>query len=114
MEDILPMDGCNCVRESDGNRQDLSNRQSSARNDLSQSFSFNELHGEKRNVARQFHRMNGHDVRMVQGGDGLRFPLEAMTSFWVAHHGRRENLQSDAPLQFQIFRGIDLAHAAAA
>ena len=60
------------------------------------------------------HRMDGDDVRVVQGGDGLRFALESLAALGVGGRDVRQNLERHLALQPRIARAIDFAHAAGA
>ena len=56
--------------------------------------------------------MNGDDAGMIQGRDGLRFALEALSRERIAREQLRQDLESDLPVQPAIFGNEDLAHAA--
>ena len=65
------------------------------------------------NAVHVLDRVNGHDVRMVQGGDGLGLPLEPAQALGRSHLGR-QNLQRDLATEFRVLGNIDIAHAAGA
>jgi len=52
--------------------------------------------------------VNRRDVRMVERGQDLGFPLEASEPIRIGREEIRENLQRDIPLQARIPRAIDL------
>ena len=56
--------------------------------------------------------MEGADVRMVQAGDGLGFPLEPLAEIGVGGHMRREDLDGDRAIQAGVGGLADFAHPA--
>lgn len=54
------------------------------------------------------------DVRVVQGGGGLRFLLEPPESLRVGREGGRKNFQCDVTLQSWVASPIHFSHAAGA
>ena len=65
-------------RIGDGNSQLQELRQSHAslREKLGEPFPLNQLHRDEVDALGLLHRMDGNDVRMVEGGDGLGLSLE--------------------------------------
>ena len=57
---------------------------------------------------------DGHDVRMVQAGGGLRLDLEPLEMPRVERRGAGQDLQGDPPAQRDLHRLVDDAHAAPA
>ena len=55
--------------------------------------------------------VNGHDVLMVQSGDGAGFSLEPRTQVRIVLDGRRRNLERDVAPEFHVESLIDLAHS---
>ena len=73
----------------------------------------------------QFHRdegsplgvidfVDGANVRVVQGGRGFGFPLEAAESLCVVGEFFRKELQGDVATELQVFRFVDHTHATTA
>ena len=58
--------------------------------------------------------VDGADVRMVQGGCGLGFALEAGQRLRVAGHFLGQKLEGHKAVQTRVFRFVDDAHPAAA
>ncbi len=51
---------------------------------------------------------------MVQAGDGLGFPLEALAEIRVGGHMRGEHLDGDGAVEAGVGRLVDLTHTARA
>src|SRR5262249_19624819 len=58
--------------------------------------------------------VEGADVRMVQGGDGARFALEALTRLPVDGKVWRQHLDRDLAAKARVLGAVDLAHASGA
>ena len=58
--------------------------------------------------------VDGQDVGVRQRGHGLRLALEACEGRGIVGHLRRQDLQSDVPVEARIAGPVDLAHAARA
>jgi hypothetical protein len=56
--------------------------------------------------------VDGGDVRMVQRGEDLRFPLETGAAVGIHRVGIGQQLDGDLATEFRIARAIDFAHAA--
>ena len=57
--------------------------------------------------------MNRRDVRVVERGQHLRFPLEPGQPLRVVHEGVGEDLQGDITVELGVTGLVDLAHPAA-
>jgi len=57
--------------------------------------------------------MDGQNVRMIQGGDQLRFALEALTARTIIEISR-DKLDRDRSVEPRVDRAIDLPHASGA
>src|SRR5262249_52650418 len=73
-----------------------------------------QLHGQETRVARVFDRIQNHDVRVIETGDGSRLALEAGEA--IRRRGQRlgQELDRHFAAQAEVARPIDLAHAAGA
>jgi hypothetical protein len=58
--------------------------------------------------------VQGHDVRVVEGGDGLRLALEALQAVGVGGHLRRKDLQRHLAVELRVLGQEDGSHAALA
>jgi hypothetical protein len=56
--------------------------------------------------------VNGDQVRMMQAGHGLRFPLEAGQIIYRSRTAKEKHLDGDNPIQADLPRSIHDAHAA--
>jgi hypothetical protein len=52
------------------------------------------------------------DVRMIEGGERLRFALESQRAIRITDEVVGQDFDGDVAIQFGIARAIDLAHAA--
>ena len=59
-------------------------------------------------------RWIGHDVRMRQRAGGARLAQKALAHDWVGGEVRRQRLDRDEPVELDVAREVDDAHAAAA
>jgi len=51
------------------------------------------------------------DIRMIQGGEHLRFSPETSESIGIGRERVREDLQRDVAIELRIAGAVDLAHA---
>src|SRR5262249_5884654 len=79
-----------------------------------QSFAVQELHRDEGPAVCYINVVNGADIRMIEGGSSSRFTLEPNKSSGIGGHALRQEFQSDAPLQLEIFGLVDHAHPTAA
>ncbi len=89
-------------------------RQAAMRNQHGQRLALDDLHRQEVRGPGKLDRVDGDDVGVVEGGDGLRLALEALAAFVIHAERRRQHLERDLTVQLLVLGGIDLAHAAAA
>jgi hypothetical protein len=82
--------------------------------ELGEGLAVDELHGIIVDAVVAAHRVDRHDVRVVQRSRRLRLILEALELLGVERGGEREDLQRHPPAQRQLLGLIDDAHAAPA
>ena len=58
-----------------------------------------------------FKSVDGGDVGVIEGGEGLRFALEAGAVVGVGGQSLGENLDSDVAVELGVTGAVDLAHA---
>jgi hypothetical protein len=58
--------------------------------------------------------VNGGDTRVVEGGEHLRFPLEAREALGVTRHFGRQHLDRNVAIELGVLRAVHLAHPARA
>jgi hypothetical protein len=78
-----------------------------------QCHAIQKLHGDERFAALVVNLVDSADIRMIEGGSGLRLSLEATSCLRVLSHFVRQELQRDEAVQFHILGLIDDAHTAA-
>jgi hypothetical protein len=73
-----------------------------------------QFHRQKRDAVGLLNRKDRDDVRVVQSGQDLRFPLEAGEAIGIVGEGIRQNLDRHVAIEFRISGLVDFAHAAGA
>ena len=76
--------------------------------------SLDQLQDEGVHAGGLFEAVNGGDVRMVEGGQDLRFAAEAGKSIGIARERLGQNFQRHVTIERAVAGAIDLAHAASA
>jgi hypothetical protein len=74
-------------------------------------LALDELHDQRAPGARIFNAVDLRDVRMVEGGECLRFAFETHQTIRIARERLRQNLERDIAIELRVARAIDLAHA---
>src|SRR6266550_5794936 len=82
--------------------------------DLPQCLAVDEFHGDEIQSIVFADFVNVSDVRMVEGGGGLRFLNEAAHAIAVTGEIGRENLECNLAAELGIFSEINFAHSARA
>ena len=75
---------------------------------------FDEFEDERDDVFAFFERVDGGDVRMIQGCEDLRLALEASNPGRIVSQRRRKHLDGDVSAQLDVARAVHVAHAAGA
>ena len=81
---------------------------------ICQRWAFDEFEHQRSHAVSFFEAVDGSDVRMVQGGENLRFTLEPYEAVWVRREGIRQRLERHIAVKFGVVGAVDLAHAALA
>ena len=76
-------------------------------------FPFQQLHGDEVLTVRFVDPVNRADVRMIERGRRKGFPLESFAGSRIILQFLRQELQSDMPMQLEVFRFVHHTHAAA-
>ena len=100
------------IGQRDGDLQQARERQPLAGQQLRQSLSLDQLHRDEVNALGLFHRVQRHDVGVVQSGNGAGFPLETGPPVRIFGHLGRQHLQGDLSVQPGVLGDVDLAHPA--
>ena len=97
-----------------GDLDDLLDGKAARGNAVFQRLPLDQFHGQKMDAVGFLDRVERDDVRVVEGGDGAGFALEARQAFRIARHFGRQHLESDVTAEFGVGGAIHLAHAAGA
>ena len=91
---------------------DLLQRQGTLLQPLRQRLTFDALHHQVIDAIMQTDIVQDANVRVIQMGDGLGFPLEALLAHGIRRELRGKNLDSDSALKPCILGTIHLSHPA--
>jgi len=109
---------CEAARDLNGEVDGLADRQRASRESRTERLALQELHDEDGTNGRGrrerdfFESKDGRDVRMVQGGQQPRFPLEAFFPLFTFQEALRQDLDRNLSRELRVLRSIDLAHPA--
>ena len=81
---------------------------------LVERLALDQLHREEVDPVRLFHGVDGHDRRVVEGGERLRLAPEALQPLGAPGHLARQHLEGYVTAELGIPRPVDLAHSAGA
>src|SRR5438477_9985156 len=95
-----------------GDIEHRAQRQMFARDLLPQRLTINEFGRDVVRATYFTNLVNGDDVRMIEGGGGFRFLLEAAHAVEVYSELRGQQLERDLPFEARILGEIDFAHSA--
>ncbi len=112
VRDAALVRGADGVSQRDREVQHPIERQAALGNEVGKRLAVDQLEGQKRNAVRLFNRVNGDDVRMIEGGGGQRLALEPFAAIAIAGELARQHLYRDSTLQAGIVGEVDLAHTA--
>ncbi len=113
VRDPLLVRGGDGVGERDGDVEDAIERPAGSRDELAERFPAHELHRDEPHAAAVLDRVDRDDIGVIDGGDGLRFALEALAEFGFGNGKRRQSFEGDVTPEPGVFSEIDLAHASA-
>ena len=77
---------------------------------LRETFAFDALHYEVFGAVLRADVEEGTDVRVIEGGDGFGFALEAEFTRWIGREMYRENFDSNGSLETRVASAVDFAH----
>lgn len=112
MDDAALMRGFEGVRDLLRNRQHLIEGKRSVGNALGERRAFDQLQHQRPDAVGFFQAVDRPNVRMIQRGEDLRFPLKAREGIRIIGKGIGKDLDRDVTLQFRIPRAIDFPPAA--
>ena len=99
------------LRDLLGNRQRLSQWDRPLRDPVGEGRPFDEFQDERLGVVALLDAVDLRDVRVVEAGEDVRFPLEPGQPIRVSGEGVGQDLQRDLAAQLRVGGAIDLAHA---
>ena len=99
------------VRDLGRNREEPPQRDLTRDDQVPQADSFDELHGDVEGGVGGSDLVNRHDVRVVQGGRGPRFPFQLPEPIGIRRERRRQDLDRDFAAEARVARSIDLPHS---
>ncbi len=102
------------VRDLLRDRERVVDRDPAALQALGEVFPFDEFQDQEQRVARVLEPVDRRDVRVIEGGQHLRFPLETGEPVRVLRNGGREHFDGHLAPELRVVRAVDLAHAAGA
>ena len=114
----VAMDDCSRMRRHQRagdlrrDRHGLTNRQSPAREPLSQRFALDEFGDDERAAVEIAEIVNHHDVRMIERGHGTG--LEVKPAQAISVDAARQQFERNVALEVRIVRLVDLPHATGA
>jgi len=114
MDDAFLVGGGHRFGQRYGDLEELLETQAAGWHDVVEPPPFHQLHGEEVEAIGLFHRVDGDDVGMIEGGDGLGLALESLQALLAGGEIRREDFQSNVPPQCGVFGPVDLTHPALA
>ena len=112
MHDPLLVRGGQRVRHLRADRQQPSGGEGALREQRAHGRPVHQLHHDVVMLAGHAEVVDGHDVRVVEGGSGPCLPLQPRDARGVSSQRFRQRLQGDIAAQASVARAIDLAHAA--
>ncbi len=112
MDDALLVGGGERLRERDGDLEDALQGHPAFGNHVREPLALDELHGEEVNAPGLLDRVNGDDIRMVEGSERLRFALESLQALLGARQLGRQDLEGYVPLELGVLRPVHLTHTA--
>ena len=108
--DPLLVGRSDCLGQGDGNTEEVGERKPASGDDLGQGLSLDQLHGQEVETVGLLDGMDGDDVGVVEGGQGLGLPLEALQPLALRGQLHRQDLEGHVPLQPRIAGPVDLPH----
>jgi len=114
VDDPLGVGGVERVGDLDPQSEENVQLQRSGPDAVLQRLAVHVLHREERLPLVRANLINSADVRMVEGGGGLRLTLKSLQGLRVLGEGFREELEGDEPAEALVLGLVHDAHASAA
>ena len=114
MYDAFFVGGSHCVGYGGSERDDLLDGKPALGEKVVERLSFDQFHREEVGAVSFLDRVERDDVRMIEGGDGARFALEAGEALGIAGDVGRQHLEGHVAAELGIGGAKDLAHSTCA
>ena len=114
VDDVFPMRRRKRVGQRNRDIEEPRGCESAGWNHFVERRPLDELHRHERHTIVFLDGEDGDDVRVVERGDDLGFPLEARQTVGVSRESVGKNLQRNITIQFRVACTVDLAHPAGA
>jgi hypothetical protein len=114
MRDLFLVRRAQGIGERQRNLQEVRHRHPARQDQVVQRAPIHQLHCQEAHAVGFLGGVDGDDVRVIEGGDGAGFAIEAFETAGDAGDFRRQHLQRDVASQPQVARAIHLAHPAGA
>ncbi len=112
MDDPLLVRGRQGIGQGDGDLEDPLQGHAGRGDQLGEPLALDQLHGEEADTLGLLDRVDRDDVGMIQRGQGLGLPLEAVEPLRICGQLGRQHLQGHLAVEAQILGTINLAHTA--
>src|SRR6202140_3073926 len=89
-----------------GNLNDALDRETARGDQLIEWLPLDQFHGEKVDAVAFLDRVQSHDIRMVEGGNGASLAMEPCEPVGILRHLSGQNLDCDAATQLGIRRAV--------
>ena len=114
VNDVFPMRRRKRVGQGNRDVEEPRQREPVPRYPLVERAPLDELHSHERNTTVFLDGEDGHDVRVVERGDGASFPAEARQPIGVGRHLLRQDLEGHVAAELGVGGAIHFAHSARA
>jgi len=100
------------VGQRTGNFDDLLDGKAALRDQAVERLPLDQLHGEKVDAVGFLDREDSDDVRVIEGGDGASFTLEARQALGIVRHLGGQHFECHVATELGVSGAVYLAHAA--
>ena len=114
MHDAFLVSGGERIGQRAGDFDDLLRLGAACGNQAIERLAFDQLHGDEVDVVGFLDRIDGHDVGVIERGDGASLALEAGEAVGIASHRGGQNFERDIAAELGVGGAIHFSHAARA
>jgi hypothetical protein len=112
VDDALVVRGAKRIGDLAGNGERFVDRERPLLDPLGQRRSVHHLEDERSVAVERFHPIDRGDIRMIEGGEHLRFAFEPGEAVRIVGDRRQENLDGDVTIEPRVAGAIHRAHSA--